>query len=396
MSVPETELSRGAPSTSDSPPYVYFFGWKRFVATTAVILAIFFWPLTPSDPQRNNTANLLFLTMGVPALLLALSGVFHWATRRRLSSAKTLLVSLAVASLAGTMLILGFWFVQQWLHIPPPPGQPPATYPRVIRFGITFGLFICAIWALAFLYPFATEDARRRAFEAEKLKLEAEKLKLEADRLRTAGELVRLRAQLEPHFLLNTLNAIAGLVTQEPREARRLLACLADLLRDALHDVDEMQTLGEEIAWLQRYAEILESRHAGMLRFQWDIADRAVAVLLPPLLLQPLVENAVKHGALRRDGGGEVRVRATITETGDGGLRRLVCTVEDNGPGMQAKPPRSGAFGLHAVRRRMELKYTDARLQIESSADGTRCTVELPCVLSHAPRTMGASLEVSR
>ncbi|MDC0741606.1 sensor histidine kinase [Polyangium mundeleinium] len=389
MSVPEPELSRGAPSASDSPPYVYFFGWKRFVATTAVILAIFFWPLTPSDPQRNNTANLLFLTTGVPALLLALSGVFHWATRRRLSSAKTLLVSLAVASIAGTMLIVGFWFVQQWLHIPPPAGQPPATYPRVIRFGITFGLFICAIWALAFLYPFATEDARRRAFEAEKLKLEA-------DRLRTAGELVRLRAQLEPHFLLNTLNAIAGLVTQDPREARRLLACLADLLRDALHDVDEMRTLREEIAWLQRYAEILESRHAGMLRFQWDIADRATDVLLPPLLLQPLVENAVKHGALRRDGGGEVRVCAAITESGDGALRRLVCTVEDNGPGIPAKPTRSGALGLHAVRRRMELKYTDASLQIESSAEGTRCTVELPCVLLHAPRTMGATLEVSR
>ncbi|TKD12267.1 sensor histidine kinase [Polyangium fumosum] len=395
MSVPEPELSRGTPSASDLPPYVYFFGWKRFVATTAVILAIFFWPLTPSDPQRNNTANLLFLTTGVPALLLALSGVFHWATRRRLSSAKTLLVSLAVASIAGTMLILGFWFVQQWLHIPQPPG-PPATYPRVIRFGITFGLFICAIWALAFLYPFATEDARRRAFEAEKLKLEAEKLKLEADRLRTAGELVRLRAQLEPHFLLNTLNAIAGLVTQDPREARRLLACLAHLLRDALHDVDEMRTLGEEIAWLQRYAEILESRHAGMLRFQWDIADRATDVLLPPLLLQPLVENAVKHGALRRDGGGEVRVCAAITESGDGASRRLVCTVEDNGPGIPAKPTRSGALGLHAVRRRMELKYTDASLQIESSADGTRCTVELPCVLLHAPRTMSANLEVSR
>ncbi|MDI1477235.1 histidine kinase [Polyangium sp. y55x31] len=372
MSVPMPELSGGAPSAGASPLDAYFFGWKRFVATTAVVLAILFFPFTPSDRQRDNTTNLLFLMAGVPALLLTLSGVFHWATRRRLGSAQTLLVSLAVASVVGVVLVMGFWAAQTWLHIPPPSGRP-VTYPIALRFGVTFGLFMCAIWALAFMYPFATEDARRRA-------LEAEKLKLEADRLRTAGELARLRSQLEPHFLLNTLNAIAGLVTQDPREARRLLACLGDLLRDALHDADEMQTLGEEIAWLRRYAEILESRHAGTLRFQWDIADRAAEVLMPRLLLQPLVENAVKHGALRRDGGGQVVVRATLTETGDGAPRRLVCMVEDNGPGMPARPLRSGAFGLHAVRRRLELKYTDAELQIDSSSDGTRCIVELPCV----------------
>ncbi|MDC3960959.1 histidine kinase [Polyangium jinanense] len=365
------ELSRGAPSVGASPLDAHFFGWKRFVATTAVVLAILFFPFTPSDRQRDNT-NLPFLLVCVPALLLTLSAVFHWATRRRLGSAQTLLVSLAVASIAGIVLVMGTWAVRTLLHVPPPPGRP-VTYAIAIRFGVTFGLFMCAIWALAFMYPYATEDARRRA-------LEAEKLKLEADRLRTAGELARLRAQLEPHFLLNTLNAIAGLVTQDPGEARRLLACLGDLLRDALHDADEMQTLGEEIAWLRRYAEILESRHRGTLRFQWDIADRAAQVLMPRLLLQPLVENAVKHGALRRHGGGQVVVRATLRETGDGAPRRLVCTVEDNGPGMPAKPLRSGAFGLHAVRRRLELKYTDAGLQIDSSPDGTRCIVELPCV----------------
>ena len=189
----------------------------------------------------------------------------------------------------------------------------------------------------------------------------------------SAAELARLRSQLEPHFLLNTLNAIAGLVTENPREARRLIACLGDLLRDSLHDADELQPLEAEVAWLRRYAEILESLHAGTLSFVWEIEPSTRRALLPRLLIQPLVENAVKHGALRRRGGGVVTVRAALDDT-----RRVICTVEDNGPGLPDVEPRQGAFGLHSVRRRLELKFPDAVLRMESSKSGTRSIVELP------------------
>jgi LytS/YehU family sensor histidine kinase len=92
------------------------------------------------------------------------------------------------------------------------------------------------------------------------------------------------------------------------------------------------------------------------------------------LLLQPLIENAVRHGALMRAGGGEITVR---TELADGG--RLVCTIEDNGPGVANKPTRQGAFGLVSVRRRLALRYSDnATLRLESSPAGTRSVVELP------------------
>jgi LytS/YehU family sensor histidine kinase len=198
-----------------------------------------------------------------------------------------------------------------------------------------------------------------------------------------------VRAHLEPHFLLNTLNAIAGLVTDDPHEARRLLVCLGDLLRDALRDEDEMQTLDDQIAWLRRYAEILEARHPGNLVFQWQIADETRSVMLPRLLLQPLVENAVKHGALRRPGGGEVTVRVEVVATNGDAPEKIVCTIEDNGPGLPDRGTRSGAFGLHAVRRRLELKYPQsAHLRLESSASGTRSIVELPRL---ALGTVGAS-----
>ncbi|APR78598.1 sensor histidine kinase [Minicystis rosea] len=330
----------------------------------------------------------------MPVFMLPLIATFNWAARRRLGSVLTLATSLAVAAGVALGVSLGIYSVQlRFPHLLPRPSQLP-TYGRVAGIGLVLGIMLCAVWALAFVFPFAADDARLRAVEAEKLKLEAEKLKLEAEKLRSAAELSRLRSQLEPHFMLNTLNAIAGLVTQDPREARRLIGCLGDLLRDALHDADEMLTLGEEIAWLRRYAEILESRHAGSLSFHWEIEGSAAAVLLPRLLLQPLVENAVKHGALRRNGSGQVLIRATVTQPRDGSAR-LVCTVEDNGPGIPASSPRPGAIGLRAVRRRIELKYADGDFRLDSSPEGTRAIVDLPYVTASTPTSSVRAPEVT-
>jgi|GEM_PF-6056532 len=208
--------------------------------------------------------------------------------------------------------------------------------------------------------------------------LEVEKSRLEAEKLRAAAELAQLRAHLEPHFLLNTLNTIAGLVTADPREARRLLVYLGDLLRDSLRDENEMQPLADQIEWLGRYAEILETRYAGRLVFRWEISDQTRAVLLPRLLLQPLVENAVKHGALMRPNG-IVIVRTELMDADHAPASKLVCRIEDNGPGLPGGEIRYGAFGLLAVRRRLALKYGQrASLRLDSSSSGTRAIVELP------------------
>ena len=241
-----------------------------------------------------------------------------------------------------------------------PSPMPSVSLARTTLFGILNAQMYFGLWALGFVYPFAVESAGARA--------------LEAQRLRSEAELAHLRAHLEPHFLLNTLNAIAGLVTEEPREARRLLVCLGDLLRDAVQERGELQRLDKQIAWLRRYAQILEARHHGVLSFRWDVATDVQQAMLPRMLLQPLVENAVKHGALRRgDGAGEVVVRASRREA-DGAL---VCVVEDNGPGMPAADVRAGAFGVQAVRRRLELESHQASLRFESSSEGTRSIVEI-------------------
>jgi signal transduction histidine kinase len=314
--------------------------------------------------------QVVLLAIGLPVHMTVFSVGFAWASKRRLPASTTVISGIVVAGVLGLALGLTMWLLTHHFSALKPPSSTAWRLFRALLFGFMSGQVNLGLWALAFVFPFAVEDARIRSLESDKLRLETEKL-------RTAAELARLRAHLEPHFLLNTLNAIAGLVTDDPREARRLLAALGDLLRDALRDEAEMQTLDEQIQWLRRYAQILEARHPGHLAFRWDIAPSASSVMLPRLLLQPLVENAVKHGALRRQSGGEVTVRAEVV--GENGTSSLSCTIEDNGPGMPSEETRSGAFGLHAVRRRLELKYPErASLRLESSGDGTRSIVLLP------------------
>jgi signal transduction histidine kinase len=316
--------------------------------------------------------SLLFM-LETPIQVITLSITFDRAVARRLSTTTALLAGLLVAVAIGALLAIGFVFVFQGLLGFELDEKGPLPYPLAAGFGAIAGVLIAGVWGFAFVSPHLTEQAQRR-------RLETEQLRFEAERLRVSSELSHLRSQLEPHFLLNTLNTIAGFVTQRPREARRLLGCLGDLLRDSLEGQDEMQTLEQEVTWLRRYADILESRHGDALRFDWDIAPEAAGVVLPRLLLQPLVENAVQHGALCRTGGGRVAVGAKLLEAGAGPT--LVCTVRDNGPGLSTSEPRIGALGLHTVRRRLELRCPGSAFRLQSSSEGTLAIVEVPVMLA--------------
>jgi LytS/YehU family sensor histidine kinase len=309
-------------------------------------------------------ARMAFMSFELPLLMLALSTAFGWSLRRKMTAGKGLLAGVAIATSFGC--VFGILYGLVALKVPDlrlhmaATGSNAIIVARSSLFGVLNAQMYFGLWALAVVYPFAVEGARVRDLEAQQLRSEA--------------EVTRLRAHLEPHFLLNTLNAIAGLVTEEPREARRLLVCLGDLLRDAVQESGDLQALDKQIAWLRRYAQILEARHRGALTFEWHVAKDCEDRLIPRLLLQPLVENAVQHGALQRtDRGGQVIVRVSCKADGT-----LVCVVEDNGPGMPDSDVRAGAFGLQAVRRRIELEAPDASLRLESSPQGTRSIVELP------------------
>lgn len=340
--------------------------FRRRAAGIGVVLGVVLLQLLANFIANRDLGRLfsvlLLFAMEMPPLMLTLNALFHRARHRELSSGWLVIVGLLLAGVIGGLFGGGLYVLSEsvpslGLHTS---SIHPMTFLRSVLFGATQAQSHFGLWTLAFVLPIALEDARVRT--------------LEAEQLRSAAELSRLRANLEPHFLLNTLNAIAGLVTEDPRESRRLLAALGDLLRDALSDEGELQSLGAQMTWLRRYGEILEARHRGNLSFEWDLKSGLDDILLPRLLIQPLVENAVKHGALKSETKGRVLVRVARV-----GASRVRCTVEDDGPGLDAGPIRSGAFGIESVKRRLELRYgATASLSLEPANPGTRAIVELP------------------
>lgn len=304
-------------------------------------------------------SKLVVSIVGLPLLIWGSSAGLRWSAGRRLGPPVLLIGGMLSAGTLYALFLEAMHLASFSLAMLRPTTGEWGTA-AALRIGFAMGVTNFGLWALSFVFPFALEDARFRA--------------LEAQQLRTGAELARLRSHLEPHFLLNTLNAIAGLATEDPRAARRVLSSLGDLLRDSLRDQGEMQTLGEQIDWLRHYARILEERHSGRLAFHWDVGPGTRAALLPRLLLQLLIENAVKHGALARQEGGWIEIRTEVL-----GAKKLVCTVADNGLGMPEGRTRPGAFGLHSVRRRLALQYAEqASFRLESSKSGTRSIVEIP------------------
>ena len=306
---------------------------------------------TLAQSGQVELRSVVATTVGVLLLLGVLTATFDLAMRRRMAAARCFALCAAVAIGLGVAESFGARWIDAafglgWIE----PGHRGAAV--AVRMGVASGVLGMGLFAMAVALPFAASGAR------------------EAERLRTAAELARLRANLQPHFLFNTLSTVAGLIGEDPREARRLIGTLGDLLRDSFVEADELQTLDDEIAWLKHYANILETRHRGSIAFQWQIDEATRGMRIPRLLLQPLVENAVKHGALRRSEGGIVAVRTTLG-------RELTCIVEDNGPGPTSRRP--DGRGIDLVTRRLALEYGDAaqfRLEI---ADGhTRSVVAIP------------------
>ncbi len=165
------------------------------------------------------------------------------------------------------------------------------------------------------------------------------------------AELARLRAQIRPHFLFNALNTIAAVVHEDPDRAERMVVNLGALLRHALDRGDDRPVpLSVELELTRCYLEIEQQRYGDRLRVVWDVSPEAERALVPPLLLQPLAENAVRHGLAPKGDGGEVRIAARR----EGDTLRLV--VEDDGVGPPAGSGGHG-IGLASVQSRLRAAY---------------------------------------
>ena len=207
----------------------------------------------------------------------------------------------------------------------------------------------------------------------------------EQGRLLLEARLDALQRQINPHFLFNTLNSIASLVRSRPELAREMIVKLANILRVLLKDREAFVPFSEELMFTDDYLDIEVVRFGEKLKVVKEIAEETMNVVVPGMLLQPLIENSIKHGLEPRIGGGTVTLRSRITEDG-----MLLVEVEDDGVGMDpewdcASPvsglvrPGSG-IGIRNVRDRMGVLYGNlAGVEINSRPGrGTKVTLRMP------------------
>ena len=204
----------------------------------------------------------------------------------------------------------------------------------------------------------------------------------EMAKLVTEAELTTLRAQINPHFLFNALTTIGYLIQTAPNRALETLLRLTSLLRGVLRSEGEFATLGRELDIVEAYLEIEQARFEERLRVRIDVPSALRTIRVPVLLLQPIVENAVKHGVGMLEQGGELTIHGAL-EPAANGSRELSLTVRDTGPGVTAEALKRGRLsgvGLSNVERRLQGQYgAEASLSILSvPGAGTTVTIRLP------------------
>jgi hypothetical protein len=212
----------------------------------------------------------------------------------------------------------------------------------------------------------------------------------EISKLATEAELRALRAQINPHFLFNALTTIGYLIQAAPDRALGTLMRLTELLRSVLHSGGEFVTLGEEIGIIQSYLEIERARFEERLRISFDIPETLRGIRIPALLIQPLVENAIKHGIGPCRDGGDVMVSARVEGAlGPPGPAAFLCiTVRDTGNGVSdidlANGRRRG-LGISNIELRLRSHFGPAARLVIQSAQGLGTIVEARLPLSDDP-----------
>lgn len=223
---------------------------------------------------------------------------------------------------------------------------------------VLYGIILLVGWMLE-----SRTKLARQQMEAARLNEQLAKVQLSA-----------LRQQIEPHFLFNTLNTIAGLVREGRNDgAVHMIAGLSDLLRRTLQTTDRQQVeLGEELEIVKKYLEIEKARFAERLQVQVDVPAELLRARVPSLILQPIVENAVKHGIAKRVEGGTIAIRASRMNG------TLTLRVENDGPGFTAEWERKG-IGLRNVRERLASLYGAAgELVVGNKERGAMVAVVIP------------------
>jgi len=307
-------------------------------------------------------------------LVLRLTRRYPPAQWKRLT---TWAVHLAACGSIGVVQAAWVAMWEEWLNpwaLTPGPDPFPQLWLHKFSYGLLSSLVLYGLILLVDHVLDSREQLARHQTETARLNEQLSKAQLSA-----------LRRQIEPHFLFNTLNAIAGLVREKRNDAAvNMIVRLSDFLRRVVEDSGRQQVpLGEELEFTQKYLDIQKARFAERLQFSVDVPQELLPAQVPSLILQPMVENAVKHGIARRVQGGAIRITASRANG------TLTMRVYNDGPSLPVgwETSQSG-IGILNVRTRLQSLYGD---QFELSMrnqqpGGVEVTVSVPFVSEPASK----------
>jgi|SRR5229473_4765498 len=349
-------MSTNNQRSAEKPPPISRAYWYCQLVGWSALLSFQMFALVALEPQGAPSGPRLHLSL----VLLAASGFvlshLFYLQMRRLHWLQTplrrvwprLFASISIAAALQTTINLTISIL--WVHAIPAREH---LRPAAVFVSWLVYLFLFAIWTT--IYLAVHEFRSRRIAEVNALRME-----LVAQEAQLRG----LRAQLNPHFLFNCLNSLRELIVENPRRAQTMVTQLSGLLRYSLQsDHTEQVLLEDEIDAVKDYLALEGIRFEERLHVRWNIAPEAGSVPVPPMLLQTLVENALKHGIARRPEGGEVSIQALVHG------RQLELEVVNSGE-LSEQPSEEG-IGLRNARARLQLLYGDqANIVLESVDHG--------------------------
>jgi Histidine kinase len=338
-------------------------GWRRLLVTLSVATLV---GLLFSTFWKSSIAGLVLRVTGIALTgMLAFGIVEQWPRRLPRWLPRWPLQVVAVA-LAMPVSVFAIYVAST------PAGAPPfwQNQERLGGFGtLTFAGLLLAPWI-----AFGALVRQREAFAREQaLAFELERSELERRALDARMRL--LQAQVQPHFLFNTLANVRALVNAGSPRASAVLDSLIDYLRAAVPRLDEPAcTLAQEVQLVRAYLELMQMRLPDRLQFALDIDEAALPLRCPPLTLLTLVENAVRHGIDPAEEGGRIEIVVKLREG------RCCIGVCDSGVGLRDDAPRSAGTGLAGLRERLQLAFgSQAQLRIAAhQPQGVRAEVEFP------------------
>ena len=335
----------------------YLAAWLPIAAVMAVLIRL-------AAGSSWLEAGVLAVPLAVVYAFICL-GVWYPCRVTPLKRARVGQVILTHALAAAVLTTLWLFIAVTWaslLEQYPPFAGVSDRFPRLVLVLLVSGLLLYTLAAVLHYLVIAFEDAR-----------EAETRELGQRLLAREAELKALRAQIDPHFLFNTMNSIAALTTGDPRAAREMCLTLADFLRESLRlGGRDRIPLADELALADRYLAIERARFGPRLRVTQQVSAASAACDVPPLLLQPLVENAVSRGIATLIDGGELRIAATNANG------RLAIVLE-NPFDTAAEPARGAGIGLENVRARVAAAFAgDGAVTVSSDGGVFRVALDLP------------------